>query len=85
VEINPADAKKLKIKDGDRVKVSSPVGEVIVAAKITESVGKGNVFMPASWPEAPVFGLFDFITDNRTKALATKSCSVKLERVSADG
>lgn len=85
VEINPADAKKLKIKDGDRVKVSSPVGEVIAAAKIAESVDKGNVFMPVSWPEAPVFGLFDFITDNRTKALATKSCSVKLERVNADG
>jgi formate dehydrogenase alpha subunit len=85
VEINPADAKKLKVKDGDKVKVSSPVGAVIVAARIAESVSKGSVFMAASCPEAPVLGLFDFVTDNQARALAMKSCSVKLERMSADG
>jgi predicted molibdopterin-dependent oxidoreductase YjgC len=85
VEINPADAKKLKVKDGDKVKVSSPVGAVIAAARIAESVSKGSVFMAASCPEAPVLGLFDFVTDNQARALAMKSCSVKLERMSADG
>ncbi|MBM3153847.1 MAG: formate dehydrogenase subunit alpha [Chloroflexi bacterium] len=85
VEINPADARKLKVKDGNKVRVSSLVGQVTVAARITESVGKGSLFMPASWPESPVFGLFDFVTDNQTRTLAVKSCSVKLERVSADG
>jgi len=84
VEVNSADAKKLKVKDGDKVRLSSPVGQVIVEARITGAVSKGNVFMSASWPEAPVFGLFDFVADNQTKALAVKSCSVKLERVSAD-
>jgi len=65
--------------------VSSPVGAVIAAAKITESVSKGSVFMAASYLEAPVLGLFGFVADNKAKALAMKSCSVKLERMSADG
>jgi formate dehydrogenase major subunit len=47
VEINPADANNLGIKDGQMVWLEGPEkGKVKVAAMITERVGKGVAFMP---------------------------------------
>ncbi len=47
VEINPADANDLGIKDGDTVWVEGPEkGKVLVAAMLTKRVSKGVAFMP---------------------------------------
>jgi formate dehydrogenase major subunit len=47
VEINPADANNLRIKDGQMVWVHSPNGgKAKVKAMVTERVGKGVAFMP---------------------------------------
>ena len=47
VEINPADANNLGIKDGQQVWVEGPEkGKVRVMAMVTERVGKGVAFMP---------------------------------------
>lgn len=43
LKINPVDAKKLGIKDGDTVKVTSTVGSIIIAAKLWEGVRPGTV------------------------------------------
>jgi formate dehydrogenase major subunit/formate dehydrogenase alpha subunit len=45
LEINPEDAKKLKIKSGDKVKVSSRRGEIKVKVKVTDRSQTGNVFL----------------------------------------
>ena len=49
LEIHPADADKRKIKEGDPVVVTNGRGEVRVAAKITETIKKGVVFLPMHW------------------------------------
>ena len=47
VEVNPADANDLGIKDGEMVWVEGPEkGKVKVMAMVTERVGKGVAFMP---------------------------------------
>ena len=47
VDINPEDAKKLKVKSGDRMSLSSPRGRVNdVVVRVTQSVAPGNVFVP---------------------------------------
>ena len=47
VEINPADANNLGVKDGQQVWVEGPEkGKVKVMAMVTERVGKGVAFMP---------------------------------------
>jgi formate dehydrogenase major subunit len=47
VEINPADANNLGIKDGQQVWLEGPEkGKVRVMAQVTERVGKGVAFMP---------------------------------------
>jgi anaerobic selenocysteine-containing dehydrogenase len=43
VKINPVDARRLGIAEGDRVRVSSPVGEVEVKAHLWEGVRPGTV------------------------------------------
>ena len=49
LEINPGNAKKLSIRDGDPVIVRSIRGEVQVTANVTDSIKKGVVFLPMHW------------------------------------
>ena len=42
IQINPADARKFKIKDGDRVRVTSVVGSMETTAKVWEGVRPGT-------------------------------------------
>ncbi len=47
VNISPIDAKELKVKSGDRLNISSPRGEVKnIIVKVTNTVAKGNIFVP---------------------------------------
>ena len=50
VEINTADANKLKIADGDEVVVITPRGEATAMARLTDRVKRGVVFMPFHFP-----------------------------------
>ncbi|MHC0441555.1 molybdopterin-dependent oxidoreductase [Flavobacterium sp. 3-210] len=49
LEINPIDAFKNDIKNGDLVVVSSKNGEVRVKAKVTDSIKEKVVFLPMHW------------------------------------
>jgi len=51
LEINPVDAKSRGISNGDRVMVTSPRGEVIIKAKVTDIILGGVVQMPHHWPD----------------------------------
>jgi len=82
VEICETDARKLAITDGERVKVISSVGEVTTTVKITDTLREGMLFMPVSFPEAPVNELFDIVLNPETKSPSLKACSVKLEKIS---
>ncbi len=47
IDINPADAKKLKVKNYDRVSISSKRGRVDnLVVRVTQTVAKGSVFVP---------------------------------------
>jgi len=47
VDVNPADAQMLKVKSGNRISLSSKRGWVNnVVVRVTQSVAKGNVFVP---------------------------------------
>jgi len=85
VELSKSDSRNLKVKDGDRVKVVSPTGEVAALVRISDTLNQGTVFMPAVFPEGQANGLFDIVLDPRTKAPALKTCQVRLERIEGDG
>ncbi len=85
VEIGNTDADRLGISHGDKVNVISPVSELTTTARIVDSLREGTLFMPISFPEAPVNKLFDITLDLKAKAPALKACSVRIERVDPRG
>jgi formate dehydrogenase alpha subunit len=82
VEICESDARKLAVTDGEEVKVISAVGEVTTTVKITDTLCKGMLFMPFSFPETQVNDLFDIVLNPETKEPSLKACSVKIEKIS---
>ena len=53
-DINPGDAGKLGIKQGDAIKIRTPKGEISVFANLSDMVFEGVVFMYHSYKEADV-------------------------------
>jgi len=59
VEINSADAEALGIADGATVTVASPKGKLRLAARVSEDIRPGCVFVPQNFTAAPVSTLVD--------------------------
>ncbi len=54
VEINPADAKKLNLGQGERLTISSRRGSIQASADISGKCAEGVVFIPFHYSEAAV-------------------------------
>ncbi len=50
VEINTADAARLRIADGDEVVITTPRGQTTAKARLTDRVKRSVVFMPFHFP-----------------------------------
>ncbi|MFW5737203.1 MAG: molybdopterin oxidoreductase family protein, partial [Halanaerobium sp.] len=81
LEINKKDAKKLRIKEGDRVKVTSRRGEVETNARIGDRVQPGQIFMPFHYAESPANRLTNPVLDKDAKIPELKVTAVKIEKV----
>jgi formate dehydrogenase major subunit/formate dehydrogenase alpha subunit len=81
MEINPQDASKLDIAQGDKVKVSSRRGEVITKAKITEAWPPGVVFMTFHFAESAANILTNPKLDPVSKIPELKVSAVKVEKL----
>ena len=80
VEVNPEDALKLGITDGEIVKVISRRGKVIVKAKVTEDSPAGVVFMTFHFAESLTNLLTNPVLDPVSKIPELKVCAVRIER-----
>jgi len=80
IEINPADAEKLSISDGDKVLVSSRRGAVTTTAVVTDKVAKGVVFMPFHFADGPANALTNPVFDDISKIPEFKVCACKVEK-----
>lgn len=49
LEIHPVDASRLRLADGDRARVRSQTGEVVVPVEITPGIARGVVSLPYGW------------------------------------
>ena len=78
-EIHPADAAKLGIEDGQRVRVTSRRGTVEAKAKITGRSDQGMVFMNFHFHEAAVNLLTNPALDPVAKIPEYKVCAVRVE------
>ena len=80
-KINPADAKKHKLQDGEMVKVSSRRGEVKVKVSVTDICPPGVVSMTFHFFETPTNELTHCAIDPIAKIPETKVCAVKVEKI----
>jgi formate dehydrogenase alpha subunit len=83
VEINPKDAQKLGVADGDLVRVSSRRGEVVAKAEVVERPDPGVVFMTFHFHEAAANLLTNPVLDPVAKIPEYKVAAVNVEKVTA--
>ena len=81
VEINPADAERFGIREGERVRVVSRRGAIDVRAVVTERVPEGTVFVPFHFGEQAANLLTNPALDPRSKIPEFKVCAVRIEPV----
>ena len=82
VELNPEDAKKLRLEDGELVQVISRRGKIQAHVKITECSPKGLVFMAFHSPTTKTNVLTNSACDPVTKTPEFKYCAVRIEKIS---
>lgn len=56
IELSSVDAEALGIEDGGNVEIETAHGSVVVSAKVSEKLGKGNTFFPYGLWANQVFG-----------------------------
>ncbi len=76
-EINPEDAKRLGIWEGEMVSITSERGKIEATAHITEKSAPGLIFMAFHWSEAPANILTNPAIDPVAKIPEYKVCAVK--------
>jgi formate dehydrogenase alpha subunit len=81
VLINPEDASRLGINQGDKVKISSRRGEVIVKAEVTDSFAPGVVFMTFHFAESAANILTNPKLDPVSKIPELKVSAVRVEKL----
>jgi len=82
LEMNPSDAAQLKIADGESVVVKSRRGSVSTRVKLTDSGGRGIVFMPFHFLESRANILTNPAFDPIAKIPEFKVCAVRVEAAS---
>jgi assimilatory nitrate reductase catalytic subunit len=84
VEVHPETAMKLKINDGDRVKVVSRRGEGVFPALVVKTIRPDTIFIPYHWgEELSVNQLTNPKLDPVSKIPEYKACSARIEKISS--
>jgi len=78
-EINPADARKLKIHSQDLVAIESQRGVIQARAFVTPTVSAGQIFM--AMHDASTNRLTDAVFDPYSRQPSYKSCAVRLRKI----
>ncbi len=82
VEINPDDAKKLGVRSGDMVRITSRRGEALIKARVVNIPRPGMVFVPWHWSDDN--SMINRVTidayDPGSKQPEFKICAVKLAK-----
>jgi formate dehydrogenase major subunit len=80
-DLSPVDAGALGIVNGERVRVKSRRGEVIVKARLTNQVPPGMVWMAFHFREGNANWLTNPVFDPVSLTAEYKACAVKVEKV----
>ncbi len=80
LRINPHDAARFALVDGDRVRLSSTSGEMTTEVKVMERVPPGTAWFPDHFGQAAV-GLFECAIDPVTRVPSFRTATVSMMKV----
>ena len=80
IEVNPKDAQRAGVRDGDLIKLESRRGEIVAKAQVTTRVGAGLVFATFHFPDSAVNFLTNPVLDPTAKIPEFKVCAVKMSK-----
>jgi len=80
VMISVDDAEAIGIGNGAKVKVSTRRGEIETNAFVTKRIGKGTIYIPFHYAEAPANRLTIAALDPTAKIPEYKVCAAKVEK-----
>jgi predicted molibdopterin-dependent oxidoreductase YjgC len=78
VEVSPQDARKLAVRDGQWVMVSTRRGEVRAVARVTDAVIEGLIFMPFHFEEGAANALTNNALDPECQIPEYKVCAARV-------
>jgi assimilatory nitrate reductase catalytic subunit len=82
VEIHPETAMRLKVNDGERVKVVSRRGEGIFPALVVRTIRPDTIFIPYHWGEELAANqLTNPALDPTSKIPEYKACAARIEKI----
>jgi formate dehydrogenase major subunit len=84
VQINPLDAKRLSIADGEKIKLRSRRGETEPVARVTDEVAPGVLMMTMHFGNAAVNKLTNTALDPLSKMPELKHCAVAVEKIQVE-
>jgi anaerobic selenocysteine-containing dehydrogenase len=80
VEINPSDAERFGIADGEMIKIASRRGKITAKARVTQVSPEGVVYMNFHFAESPANVLTNPVLDPVSKIPEFKVCAVRIEK-----
>ena len=82
VEIHPETAQRLKVNDGERVKVVSRRGEGVFPALVVRTIRPDTIFIPYHWGEELAANqLTNPALDPTSKIPEFKACAARIEKI----
>lgn len=81
VEIHPEDAAALGIEEGEPIRLTSRRNSIVIAARLSRRVARGQVFVPFHFREAAANLLTNPALDPYAKIAEFKVCAVRVERI----
>ena len=85
VEIHPNDASRLKVKEGEKVRVLTRRGTIETQALVTDRVAEGSLFIPFHFAEAAANRLTIDALDPVAKIPEYKVCAARVEKAAPGG
>jgi len=83
IEVHPRDARRLRIEDGERVRVSSRRGSVRARVVVTRKMRRGCIWMPLHFAEDRANVLTNDAGDPTTGTAEFKVCAARIEKIGA--
>jgi formate dehydrogenase major subunit len=81
IEMHYKDAKRLGIRNGERIIVKSRRGSIDAAARVGRKVSEGETWMPFHFPDSPVNRITNAVFDEFARIPEYKVCAVALEKM----